>query len=1085
MEHAHAGHFLFHLVLFCLTYSSVAGTDLELRLYGERNATEGRVEVRRAGGVWGGICNNDFDSRDATVVCRQLKKGTNGMVMKNNRRWKLPENMYLDKMECVGNESSIEFCRHGGWGDYSCRSSKAVSVICFDGDVEVRLRGGPSNKEGRVEVQLGDGDWGGVCDFDFDNKDATVVCRQLNEGAKGMYMRNAQHGKPSVMHLDELDCDGTESNIGHCKHPGWKETTCSSRDAISVVCYDGDIEARLIGGPNSQEGRLEVRLRDGDWGSVCGKYFADREASVVCRQLNKGVSGKALKDVSYKPPPTTMHLDDVDCGGTEHSIGLCGNRGWGNKICEPHVGIRCIGGMSSTIPTTRSFFTSTSTAFPDIFSFFDNGVSSLKPTTRSRSTSTSTVLSSLKPTTRSRSTSTVLSSLKPTTRSSSTSTSTSTVLSSLKPTTRSSSTSSSTVSVETTTKPLTESSITDVLRNKTKSKVTEQTVAQTRKVLEQQANPAAADVVAVADIVDRASQLKNVSVQTARNLLKIVDSVAQLNQSVLHESNSVGNTTNRLIGAVEQLADKVSLEEGPVLLKTNTTVLRVWNLTAASQSPFLGLQLRSNGELVNGSSAVNNQSDVDTHADVEAAVLLPGDIGRRIVDANPGMDIRVSASVIKRTHLFRADERTGSTGTDTSKSQSAEGDGPTSGASLNSIVVSLRITVNGEPVTNLSAYGQDKNVTMVFRPLQHLDLRRTAERRKWTQCVFWDFALREGMGGWSTDGCYAGSVESEKVICLCNHLTNFAILMDLYGQEVKVDRVHDDLLRMISTVGLIFSICGLSLTLLAFILVKKLHSSLPQQTLFNTALAMLLSWVTFMAGIDRVEDHVCCVAVAMLLHYFILVTFLWMLAQAVLQYAMLVKVRKSPFTRYMLKAGLPAWGLPFLPVIIVSAINVELYRGGEKYCWMSTRAFYYAFLAPIAVIIAINVVIYVLVVVSICRRPNMSSGGTSYTAISVRASVSCFVVLGLSWTFAFFALEDARVVFQYLFACTTSFQGFLIFLLYTARDPNVRAFCLDKMRKRRDSSSGLARDRGSGPSGPRPEVMKSASTKETSFIRFK
>ena len=47
---------------------------------------------------------------------------------------------------------------------------------------------------------------------------------------------------------------------------------------------------------------------------------------------------------------------------------------------------------------------------------------------------------------------------------------------------------------------------------------------------------------------------------------------------------------------------------------------------------------------------------------------------------------------------------------------------------------------------------------------------------------------------------------------------------------------------------------------------------------------------------------------------------------------------------------------------------------------------------------------------------------------------------GLSWVFAFFAIEDARVVFQYLFTITTSLQGLLIFLVFTARDPAVRAF---------------------------------------------
>ena len=51
-----------------------------------------------------------------------------------------------------------------------------VPVNCTDG--QIRLRGGTSVREGRVEICIS-GVWGTICDSLWDSREARVVCRQL------------------------------------------------------------------------------------------------------------------------------------------------------------------------------------------------------------------------------------------------------------------------------------------------------------------------------------------------------------------------------------------------------------------------------------------------------------------------------------------------------------------------------------------------------------------------------------------------------------------------------------------------------------------------------------------------------------------------------------------------------------------------------------------------------------------------------------------------------------------------------------------------------------------------------------------
>lgn len=139
---------------------------------------------------------------------------------------------------------------------------------------EVRLANGEYESEGRLEI-CANGVWGTVCNnynrrySGFDLHAAAVACRQLGYSGYGELATwslsvqcnywtrtipsgvivNVFFGEGSFavpIHLDRVDCDGTESNLLECSHNPIGENDCAHDKDVGIMCEQKQGSYRVL-----------------------------------------------------------------------------------------------------------------------------------------------------------------------------------------------------------------------------------------------------------------------------------------------------------------------------------------------------------------------------------------------------------------------------------------------------------------------------------------------------------------------------------------------------------------------------------------------------------------------------------------------------------------------------------------------------------------------------------------------------------------------------------------------------------------------------------------------------------------------
>ncbi|XP_076265474.1 protocadherin-like wing polarity protein stan isoform X1 [Rhynchophorus ferrugineus] len=291
------------------------------------------------------------------------------------------------------------------------------------------------------------------------------------------------------------------------------------------------------------------------------------------------------------------------------------------------------------------------------------------------------------------------------------------------------------------------------------------------------------------------------------------------------------------------------------------------------------------------------------------------------------------------------------------------------------------------------------------------------------QCVHWSVA--RGFGEWSRVGCrteleenWFDTVNEHSLIvnCSCNHLTTFAVLVDVVDLEYIPE---PSLLEDISS----YSCFSVSLplllgTYLILALIRGLQTNsntIRKNLVLCVFLGELLYFVALKARKTMVSIEFTCKIVAIGLHYLWLASFSWMLVDAVHLYRMLTEMRDinhGPMKFYY------SMGYVGPAIVVALSVGVRAHQYGNYYfCWVSLyESVVWSLVGPICLLTFFNLVILVLSIrAAFTLQDHVLGFGNLRTLLWV--SVIALPLLGATWVLALLAASERHPLLMPALSC--------------------------------------------------------------------
>uniref|UniRef100_A0A672P9K5 Adhesion G-protein coupled receptor G5-like n=1 Tax=Sinocyclocheilus grahami TaxID=75366 RepID=A0A672P9K5_SINGR len=293
------------------------------------------------------------------------------------------------------------------------------------------------------------------------------------------------------------------------------------------------------------------------------------------------------------------------------------------------------------------------------------------------------------------------------------------------------------------------------------------------------------------------------------------------------------------------------------------------------------------------------------------------------------------------------------------------------------------------------------------------------------RCVSWD-TRKDIKVNWRYDGCETVEIHDRETECCCNHLTYFAILVQV---EQKATVRHLKALTFITAVGCAVSL--VSCLVLFYWLCKcrgKDQSLLVHRGLVVATFFLCLCF-SLASSLAKTGNETICKITGTLLHYSLLSTLCWMIVEMFHTFFLVCRVSSStlpPWVFYLAGFGIPA-------ILVCRLLSIGDIYGLRKImpsedvtslyfiCWMldtdkSRLAHHIIIIGLLAIVVSSGTVMLFFVATKIRNRPEWRKNRMAFFSIW---GLTC--LFGTTWGLGLFSFVPLSEATLFLFCIINSY----------------------------------------------------------------